>query len=100
MTRCPIERRFEVICESAGIAYERDDERSGLDFYLPDHDVFVEVKQFHSVRIAGQMARKLNVIAIQGVGAMEAFAKMLAPRIDERRIIRHDVDGMEERAEG
>lgn len=49
----------------------------GLDFYLPDYDVFVEVKQFHSGRISEQMSRAENVIAIQGRGAAKAFARIL-----------------------
>lgn len=49
----------------------------GLDFFLIDAGIFVEVKQFHSERIAGQMARAPNVIAIQGVVAAEFFAYQL-----------------------
>lgn len=73
-----METRFMAICESYGIICEREDHKSGLDFFLPGLDVYVEVKQFHSPRISEQMSRKPNVIVIQGMGAMEAFATLLA----------------------
>ena len=62
----------------AGIEYERaDNTKVALDFYLPADDIYIEVKQFHSEWIASQMARTPNVIAIQGMDAAKAFAKML-----------------------
>lgn len=73
----PMERGFAELCARAGIACQSDDHRSGLDFYLPDFDVYVEVKQYHSDRIAEQMSRRPNVIAIQGRTALAAFAKMV-----------------------
>lgn len=48
-----------------------------LDFYLPDEDVYVEVKSFHSPRIGPQMGRAANVIAIQGMAAARLFAEMI-----------------------
>lgn len=48
-----------------------------LDFYLPDYGVHVEVKQFHSDRIAEQMSRAENVIALQGRAAVNLFIAML-----------------------
>lgn len=53
----------------------------GLDFLLPDFPtpgthLFIEVKQFHSDWIAGQMARDENVIAVQGREAAKAFATL------------------------
>lgn len=73
----PMEAAFEDTCRRYGVLFERDDIRSGLDFYLPAFDCYVEVKQFHSDRIAEQMSRKENVIAIQGKAAMTALDKML-----------------------
>lgn len=49
-----------------------------LDFYLPEFDVHIEVKQFHSDRIAEQMSRVDNVIVIQGLIAAEFFASIVA----------------------
>lgn len=48
-----------------------------LDFYLPDHGVFIECKQFYSERIARQMSSVHNVIVIQGKDAAHAFATMI-----------------------
>lgn len=58
---------------------EEHPDAKGLDFYLPFVGVHIEVKQFHSERIAEQMSRADNVIAIQGIGAAKLFAQMLAP---------------------
>lgn len=77
----PMEKQFAMICRLHDIRCERADQSkgsSGLDFFLPDYDVYVEVKRFHSPRIAEQMARRPNVVAIQGDGAMDAFAKILS----------------------
>lgn len=49
----------------------------GLDFHLTDYGIHIEVKQFHSPRIADQMERAPNVIAVQGREAMEFFAALL-----------------------
>lgn len=48
-----------------------------LDFYLVDNDVYIEVKQFHSPRIAKQMAQASNIITIQGRPAVEWFCNLL-----------------------
>lgn len=50
---------------------------ANLDFYLPRYDVYIEVKSFHSDRIAEQMKRARNVIVIQGEAAAQFFAEML-----------------------
>lgn len=46
-----------------------DELQRGLDFYLPDFGIYIECKDYHSDRIAGQMARAANVIAVQGEDA-------------------------------
>jgi hypothetical protein len=66
--------------DSAGIQYLTDYEgRSpkNLDFYLPDHDLYLEVKGGHSERISNQMARDFNVIAIQGIKSVAFVVKLL-----------------------
>ncbi|MGO1079713.1 hypothetical protein [Inquilinus sp. CA228] len=77
----PMETIIAAALDAAGIAYKHDrvDAKAsqGLDFYLPEMDLYIEVKQFHSDRIAEQMSRAPNVIAIQGIGAAVAFARML-----------------------
>lgn len=56
----------------------------GLDFYLPTLDVHIEIKQFHSARIAGQMERAANVIALQGRIAVDLFADMIVARCNRK----------------
>ena len=56
---------------------ENSEANKGLDFHLTDFGVHIEVKQFHSDRIAEQMSRAPNVIAIQGVIAAQFFAAAL-----------------------
>lgn len=53
-------------------------EKLGLDFYLPDFDLYIEVKQLHSPRIAVQMERAKNVIAVQGKEACIFMAALIA----------------------
>lgn len=48
-----------------------------LDFFLPKYNVYIEVKKYHTERINSQMASQDNVIAIQGVGAVDFFIKLL-----------------------
>ena len=77
----PIEAIVAAGLRGAGIPFERGDDvsfRPPLDFYLPGFDLYVEVKQFHSERIARQMSLAPNVIAIQGRAAAQAFVSMIA----------------------
>ena len=76
MTReCPIEALVARSLREAGIAFvtEQDPRAKHLDFYLLDDDIHIEVKAMHSDRIALQMARAPNVIAIQGPKAALFF---------------------------
>jgi hypothetical protein len=50
---------------------------AGLDFYLPDFSIWIEVKRFHSPRIAEQMSRVPNVIVIQGLTAALVFVALI-----------------------
>jgi len=83
-TNDPMEQGCANILAAAGIRFIRDDAGSGLDFYLPDFDTYIEVKQFYTERIAEQMSRRPNVIAIQGLGALEALRRILPPPPAER----------------
>lgn len=72
---------MEMIVEAAliarGVRYVTDvggKSPANLDFYLPEHDVHIEVKRMHSDRIAEQMSRAPNVIAVQGEGAVRLLA--------------------------
>ena len=75
----PMERCVEKALVKAGINFvgENDPRANNLDFYLPDFDLHIEVKQFHSPRISGQMAKVPNILVLQGLGAAEAFDRML-----------------------
>ena len=74
----PIEKIIATALTNAGLEYKSDFGGGAvLDFYIPQWDVHIEVKQFHSPRIAKQMARAENVIAIQGRNAAEWFATLL-----------------------
>jgi hypothetical protein len=76
----PIERIIADALDSVGIVYSHESDRPGsipLDFYLPAYDLWIECKAYHAERIAGQMAKARDVIAIQGIGAARAFAAMI-----------------------
>ena len=78
---CPMEEMTERWLLTNGIRYRRDDqtaEGTQLDFYLIDFDVYLEVKQFHSDRIAAQMARASNVIAVQGIDSLTFLGALVS----------------------
>jgi len=80
----PIERIIQVALEQASIRYvlegECKDAGQTLDFWLPDHGLYIECKQFHSERIADQMKQAPNIIAVQGRPAAEFFAAQVIGR--------------------
>lgn len=62
-----------------GIKFIHESEHSGipLDFYLPNHNLYIEVKQFHAMRIERQMSLADNVIVLQGKRSVEFFNNLL-----------------------
>lgn len=75
----PIEEIVMIGLDAAGIKYRVGGQNeTGLDFDLASPLVSIEVKQFHSDRIAEQMSRAPNVIAIQGREAAKFFALLLS----------------------
>ena len=70
----PVELVIATALNAKGIKYQHE-AANGLDFYLPDADVYIECKRFHSDRIGEQMKRAENVIVIQGMTAAQFFAK-------------------------
>ncbi|MCJ8334590.1 MAG: hypothetical protein MJH10_10155 [Epibacterium sp.] len=82
----PMERLLFDALTHAEIPFTMDPhpDNLGLDFYLPQEEVYVEVKQFHSDRIANQMARAPNVIALQGRGAVLMFCSLVQRPKDEK----------------
>lgn len=72
------EKRIAAILNRLHIEFvhESQDKNQKLDFYLPDYDIFIEVKRFYSKRIAGQISGHENVIVIQGVASV-AFLEII-----------------------
>lgn len=74
----PMERMIADALDVAENVYSTDsDNPAHLDFYLPVSDVHIEVKQFHSPRIAEQMSRAENVIVAQGEKAVALLAALI-----------------------
>ena len=75
-----MERQVAAALRDAGIAFLPDrngGNPSGLDFYIPAADVHIEVKRFHSDRIAEQMSRAPNVIGVQGEKAVALLCRFI-----------------------
>ncbi len=75
----PMELLIAEALDDAGIDYVTDfngGNPSGLDFKLAN-GIEIEVKRFHSPRVAEQMGRAENVIAVQGEAAIRYFADLI-----------------------
>jgi len=72
----PMEQLISDALNKRGIRYtgETHSDNKSLDFYLPEMGVHIEVKQFHTPRVAEQMGRVSDVIVAQGRGAVEQLA--------------------------
>lgn len=74
----PMERLIEQALLSVGEPFLTENfNEARLDFYLPNRDLYIEVKQFHSDRIAKQTARAANVIVAQGRIAVQTLALLI-----------------------
>ena len=79
-TTDPLEQIIEIALHEAGIPYYTEnapENEHNLDFFLPEQDLYVEVKGGATPRIADQMTRHQNIMVIQGKAAALTFAKML-----------------------
>lgn len=80
----PLERLLQDALNAASIKYIKDGTKGQhgatkhLDFYLPDHDVYIEVCAYHTPRKVEQTSRADNVILLQGKEAVELFSRMIA----------------------
>ena len=78
---CPLEKAVGDALDAAGIVFLHeswgDPVTAELDFYVPDWNSHIEIKRFHTDRIAGQMSRSENVIVLQGENAVSAFCRLL-----------------------
>lgn len=79
---CPLERDIADALTAAGIRFVQEhdgkEETQHLDFFLPDHRVYIEVKRFHADRVVKQMARVDNIIVVQGIEAVRMFCAVVA----------------------
>jgi len=73
-----LEKDVADILEGFNVRYvhEYEDHKLKLDFYLPDYDVYIEVKRFHAERSNRQLKSQDNVILIQGKNSI-VFLKSL-----------------------
>lgn len=78
---CPVEKLIWETFKEAGIKIIHESQNKtltkDLDFVVPGWGVYIEVKQLHSPRIAAQMERDDNIIAIQGMKAARMFCAFL-----------------------
>jgi hypothetical protein len=81
----PMERLVAEALGFSGIDYLHESAGAPLDFWLVGEDIHIEVKRLHSPRIAAQMARVENVIAVQGKPAVEWFVAMIRDNAHLRR---------------
>ena len=73
----PMELIMRGALDRAGLRYTTDQgggNAACLDFHLTDFNIHIEVKQFHTPRVAEQMSRVSNVIVAQGREAVEWLA--------------------------
>jgi hypothetical protein len=85
-----LEKRFEGLLVEAGIEFARperlDTDPTTLDYYLPAFDLYVELKGYHTPRLARQLERVprrssvLVLVGPQSVAAFFHFAQRLVMR--------------------
>lgn len=81
--KCPVEKRFEELLDARGIKYTRPEkdasDKSSVDYFLKDYDLYVEVKQFHTDRVNGQIAKcyPKGVMVLVGMAAVNSFMEMM-----------------------
>lgn len=79
-----VEDEFENLLISLNIRFSRPERDAStpinLDFYLPDYDLYVEVKTFHTNRLVKQLEilpQDSNVLVLTGLNSVKAFRKLL-----------------------
>lgn len=77
----PLEKIIENILIKNNIKFEHEKKFENidirLDFYLPDYDIFIEVKKFHSERTSKQLKVFENIILVQGKKSVTFLEKYL-----------------------
>lgn len=84
-TEDPLERAMSALLDRASIRYTRPErdkaDPTTLDFHLTDIGLYIEVKQFHTDRIAGQlgaMPHTASALVLVGPDSIKAFARLVA----------------------
>ena len=77
---CPLEKKLAALLRSNGIWFTRPErdktDPTTLDFFLPELRLYIEVKQFYTDRIAGQLQKVpqgMTAIVLIGPRAVEDF---------------------------
>jgi hypothetical protein len=83
-THDPLEEQFEALLRDRRIAFTRPERDAAdpttLDFLLPALRIYVEVKQFHTPRLANQLANvpaDFTVITLTGRDAVASFEALM-----------------------
>lgn len=71
---CLLEVDIAKALEAANISFTAP---KRLDFYLPDYDIFIEVKRYHTERSNDQLSTQDNVILVQGMKCVDFLCKLL-----------------------
>ncbi|CAB4218679.1 hypothetical protein UFOVP1605_41 [uncultured Caudovirales phage] len=80
---CDLEQSLADSLTEVGISFIHESQRKQrLDFYLPDFDIWIEVKKFDSERTGEQIKSQENVVLIQGKKAMEFFIGVLKEKFN------------------
>ena len=75
----PLEKDIAFLLTNLNIKFvhESEEKSQRLDFYLPDFDIYIEVKQYHTDRVNEQLKSKDNIILIQGKKSINALKLLL-----------------------
>ncbi len=87
--RDPLERIIADALERINVAYIHElmdsEATSGPDFYLPDLDLYIEVKAFDAGdRTVRQLKGRTNILLVQGRDAAIGLASLLTGQIPGR----------------
>jgi hypothetical protein len=81
---CRLEKEIARRLDARDIEYERPEQLArhptNLDFYIPEFDLYVEVKQFHTDRIASQIStvpKDSSVMVLVGPNSVDAFFRFV-----------------------
>lgn len=77
----PLELRIMEILNIKSIKFIHESYSNGinqrLDFYLPDYDIFIEVKKYHTERVLKQLESQDNIILVQGEKSVKFLEQIL-----------------------